>query len=173
MKNVIAYWLLPDQPHRGFFTEIIRDLATRYDAPEFEPHVTVFVAPENTESPDSVLEELARYHISLSVAGIQYSEKFTKTLFVQFNKTKAVQTLADSLQRVTKARQRYTVNPHLSLMYQHLTKGTKRQLAETIQLSFRRVSFPAAAAVRCPSPTRTAADVRSWRVLALQNSSTR
>ena len=40
-QTVIAYWLIPSEPAHSFFQRIINDLARRYDAPVFEPHVTI------------------------------------------------------------------------------------------------------------------------------------
>src|SRR6266542_3735225 len=40
-RIVIAYWLIPAEPARGFFQGVINDLARRYDAPLFEPHLSL------------------------------------------------------------------------------------------------------------------------------------
>ena len=55
----IAYWLLPEKAAREVFTNEIRELARRFQAPAFEPHVTVFIASENSRNPAEVLRDRA------------------------------------------------------------------------------------------------------------------
>ena len=38
-------WLTPGEPHRALLRSTISRLAARFDAVEFEPHVTVFCGP--------------------------------------------------------------------------------------------------------------------------------
>ena len=54
----IAYWSMPASAAREFFDTIIRQLARRFDGPLFEPHLTLFVAPEGCRAPREVLGEI-------------------------------------------------------------------------------------------------------------------
>jgi hypothetical protein len=56
--------------------------------------------------------------------------------------------------------------PHLSLLYQRMSGAEKSELAVAIKLPFRKIVFDSMKAVRCASPTKTAADVKGWKVLA-------
>ena len=42
---MIAYWLIPTEPAYTYFQAVINYLARRYDAPVFEPHLTIHVGP--------------------------------------------------------------------------------------------------------------------------------
>ncbi|MBA3650836.1 MAG: hypothetical protein H0W66_04975 [Chthoniobacterales bacterium] len=53
----IAYWLLPAALFQEFFRETIQRLAAKYDAPVFQPHLTLAVG---ADSPDEVEERLAQ-----------------------------------------------------------------------------------------------------------------
>ena len=46
--RAVAYWLLPETAAHEMLAEKIRELAMRLEAPVFAPHVSVFVAPENS-----------------------------------------------------------------------------------------------------------------------------
>jgi hypothetical protein len=161
--NVIAYWLLPAPPTHRFFAELICELAARFDAPVFDPHLTLLVAPMNSHSPVEVISAIGTLGVVSSVVGVQWSEQFTKTLFVQFQKTDAIQKLSDTICELSGSNQGDTIDPHLSLLYKHMPEQTKRDLANSIQLPFREVIFDSLCAIRCASPTQTADDVRRWQ----------
>ncbi len=172
-SSAIAYWLIPAEPTRQFLARIIGQLAARFDAPIFDPHLTVFVAPANARAPSDVVRETGPVRTALTAKGIHYSEQFTKTLFVRFEKSAALQELGDAIWKRSGAGERRVIDPHVSLLYQDLPELTKRELAESIQLPFHEVVFDSVRAMRCPSPTQTAHDVCAWETLASQNSTTR
>jgi hypothetical protein len=173
METVIAYWLLPAEPARNFFAKTIEKLAARFDAPSFTPHLTLFVASENPRAPAEVVSAIGIAEIILSAIDVRSSEQFTKTLFVQFKTTNQLQELSDKVCRLSGANECSVLDPHVSLLYQSLPEQTKQKLADSIHLPFREVTFASVCAMRCASPTQTTDDVRAWRLLAPQNSSTR
>src|SRR5438270_12806958 len=118
-KTIVAYWLIPAEPTRSHFCALIRDLAARFDAPIFEPHVTIYVTDESPENPAAVLEQIRndRRGFPLSVRGLDYSDKFTKTVFVQFEPEAELTRLNLDLRRASAAQNNYELNPHLSLIY--------------------------------------------------------
>ncbi len=69
------------------------------------------------------------------------------------------------LGRAAKSPTKAPSDPHVSLLYKKLPRATKKELAAVMKLPFRTVVFDSIAAVRCVSPSRTAADVESWRIL--------
>jgi len=165
-RQAIVYWLLPDPPAREVFSKKIRELATRFGAPEFEPHVTVFISPDSSRQPSDVLGELEPKTIELTASNISFSEKFTKTLFLQFEKSQALQKLGDEIWRVSGAPERHIIDPHLSLLYAKLALEKKKALANEIKFSFGKVVFRSICAMGCAWPTTTAAEVKNWRLLA-------
>jgi hypothetical protein len=55
------------------------------------------------------------------------------------------------------------------LLYKKLPRAAKRELAAVMKLPFRSVVFDSIAVVRCPSPSRTKADVEAWKILATKS----
>jgi hypothetical protein len=165
--HAIAYWLLPERAGReALFGEIPAALATEFCAPLFEPHVTIFIAPENSRAPLEVLRELGPVEIELTIHSIRCSEQFTKTLFVQFETNSALQQLGDAIWKASGVPDRYLIDPHLSLLYAKLPTETKQRLADNIRPPFRAVRFTSICAMRCARPTTTAIEVEQWELLA-------
>jgi hypothetical protein len=83
---MIGYWLLPADSQRAWFRAAIERLAKKYDAPVFEPHVTLYSGDDEEESARALVDHVATRNapLELSVAGVEHSERLTKTLFVQF-----------------------------------------------------------------------------------------
>ena len=54
-KTIVAYWLTPAEPARSFFASTIAELAARFDAPIFEPHVTIYAGEKGDDIPAQVL----------------------------------------------------------------------------------------------------------------------
>ena len=167
-RTVIAYWLMPSEPARGSFQQIINDLARRYDAPVFEPHVTIHVGADQTDAPDKALREAANEckPIGLTPLGIDQSDEFIKTLFVQFSMSAELRKISGIVRQSGNDSSHYQLNPHLSLLYKDLPATARRELAASINVSPSEVIFDAIKAVRCVLPTESRADVDAWNIVA-------
>jgi 2'-5' RNA ligase len=169
--QIVGYWLCPAEPTRSRFAAIIRDLAGQFGAPVFEPHVTIYVTSAQQENPEAVLEKVlkVRRPFRLTVAGLDYSEKFTKTLFVQFAADPELAGLSEDFRRASVTQHAYELNPHASLIYKAIDEETKRRLASSIALPFTEVTFDNVKAIISPAEIESRADVEAWRVVAEQN----
>jgi 2'-5' RNA ligase len=167
-SSVIAYWLIPAEPAHGFFRRLIEDLARRHDAPSFEPHVTIHVVANSPDAAEKTLLRAARecQPINLKALGIDHSDEFIKTLFVQFELNRKLQRLHWIIRSASQDSSDYELNPHLSLLYKTMPAVARSELAHSIKVPFSEVTFDALKAVRCISPTRSRADVDAWRVIA-------
>jgi len=164
-STALVYWLIPAKQQRDFFSEAIRILSKQFNAPRFEPHLTIIVTPEIGLSPRKILKQIRTSPISLEVRGIGFSSKFTKTLFIRFTSNKSLAKLIVDLARETGLPAKSAHDPHVSLIYKKMPTSTKKELASTIQLPFSTVLFDSIKAVRCASPTRTRSDVEAWHVV--------
>ena len=166
-QTVIAYWLIPSEPAHSFFQRIIKHLGRRYDAPVFEPHVTIHVGADCADAAKNALGEAAQAHklIRLRTLGVDQSDEFIKTLFVQFAMSVELQRFNETIRTGAHDASRYELKPHLSLLYRNLAAATRHELAASISLPLADVTFDAIKAVRCVSPTRSGKDVKSWRVV--------
>ena len=167
-QTVIAYWLIPSEPAHSFFQRIINDLARRCDAPVFEPHVTVHVGADRADAAKNALGDAARECklIGLTPLGIDQSDEFIKTLFVQFALSADLRRLNEIIGNAAHDSSSYQLKPHLSLLYKKLAAATRRELAASINVPLFEVTFDAIKAVRSVSPTESGADVEAWHVVA-------
>jgi 2'-5' RNA ligase len=167
-QAVIAYWLIPVEPAHSFFQRVIDDLAHQYEAAVFEPHVTLHVGADRADSAQQVLAESAREctPIKLKPLGIQQSDEFVKTLFVQFALSAGLRHMNGIIRNAAQDSVQYELKPHLSLLYNKMEAAVRRELATSIVVPFSEIGFDRIKAVRCVSPTQSRADVESWRVIA-------
>ncbi len=100
-KAIVAYWLVPAEPTRSFFASTIAELAARFDAPLFEPHVTIYAAGKGEDIPAEILSHPPADcdPFRFSVRNIQCSDEFTKTVFVQFEQSPPLSALCRALQQ--------------------------------------------------------------------------
>ncbi|HEY1770381.1 MAG TPA: hypothetical protein VGG02_09010 [Chthoniobacterales bacterium] len=150
----IVFWLIPAEPARTFFLETIRRLAAEHDAPTFEPHLTLGLGSA---------EQLSKVDVrpfDLRINGVDWSEKFTKTLFVRFELEPSLAQLRASLKLESAG-----YGPHVSLLYRALPDATKRRLAGSISLPFSSVVFNTITTVRCPDRTTSREDVEAWATI--------
>ena len=170
MKNsAIVYWLMPADPERELFCDIIRILCKQFDAPNFDPHLTILVAQEDRQSPADVLKQIKTSPIRLTVRGISFADEFTKTLFVQMESSKPLEKLVVDLGRAANSRSKTLHDPHVSLLYKKLAESVRKELASTIRLPFGEVIFDSIKAVRCELPVQSSADVEAWLVVATKS----
>jgi 2'-5' RNA ligase len=167
-QTVIAYWLIPSESACSFFQRSINDLARRFDAPVFEPHVTIYVGADRADAAKNALGAAARKCnlIELTPVGIDQSDEFIKTLFVQFAMNAELRKINGIIRNTANDSSQYELKPHLSLLYKNLAAETRCELAASIDVPLSEVTFDAIKAVRCVSPAESGADVEAWRVIA-------
>src|SRR3954466_8338125 len=166
--QILTFWLCPAEPARDYFVNLIHDLAARFDAPIFEPHVTLYVTDSGREDARELLERAVAGAkcCRLAIAGIGHSQKFTKTLFVQFAPDQEVTALNAKFSSASKSPEKHEINPHLSLIYKELPAEEKAVIAAELKIPFREVSFDSVKAVISPAEIKSRTAVEAWRVVA-------
>jgi 2'-5' RNA ligase len=165
-RRMIVYWLIPAPPERELFHRIISILAQQLDAPRFEPHVTLFSTENDVRLVNRILRTISAEPVRLMLTRTQFSSEYTKTLFARFRPSDALNEFAAGMQIAAGKRRAKLGDPHLSLCYKRLSAATKKKLAQLIQVPLRDVLFDRVYAVRCSVPTRRAADVKAWEIIA-------
>jgi Cyclic phosphodiesterase-like protein len=165
---MIAYWLMPAVPMRDFFATLLAELAQRFDAPLFEPHLTIYVENASQDRATRVIGEVAADfgQVGMSVAGVRFSEEFFKTVFVQFFPSAALTRLSEAVQSRSVDAGGYDLDPHLSLIYKTIPASGKNKLAGSLRLPFDEVIFDSVAAISVPSEAQTPAGVEAWEKVA-------
>jgi 2'-5' RNA ligase len=169
-RIVIAYWLVPTEPARSFLQGVINDLARRYNAPVFEPHMTIYVGLGRLEAEEVIVKAISGCQlVQANVLKVCQSGEFIKTLFVRFAMDGKLQQLNEMIRDAAQDSSDYQLNPHLSLLYKKMSILARRELAHSIKVPFSEVTFESIKAVRCVSPTQSRADVEAWSVVAAKS----
>jgi len=163
----ISYWLIPAEPEKSIFERIICDLAQRFDAPVFEPHLTLYSGPGDER--DNLDEIIARStagisEVVLRTSGVAHSNQFTKCLFVNFELNETVAKIANDLKEHFADQDGYELKPHLSLLYAQIRDDVKERLARELSIP-RAVRFDTVRAVSTGIGMVRKAEVEEWRVL--------
>lgn len=172
MNNKISFWLIPAREDRAYLQDIIETLAKEYEAPVFTPHVTIYSGEYQPEvSLDSIIEQAIRKvpSFSLNVEQILYTKEFTKTIFVQFHPNLLLSQISETLHNSSTQPSQFTLNPHLSLIYQHLNEVTQKNIIAKLNLAKSEVLFNEVRAILTGKKVQTTADVESWKVICKKN----
>lgn len=174
----IAYWLIPAEPFLSIARETIARLAAELDAPVFEPHVTMFAARCSSddivrEADDllqraiGVLKTADKFTpITLLPTDIHSSPIFTKTLFIEFAPHDSLSQWTEALRMASGNRSDYQLQPHLSLLYKHLSEIERQRIIRELSPPLDPVLFDRVQAVCVPDQIESPEDVKGWNVIA-------
>ena len=167
-KQKLAFWLMPSGEAKRVFASVINGLAQKLDAPLFEPHVTLHGAELEEQRAIELLEKVAcnSATLRLQIGGIEFSEKYAKTLYVQFRSSADASAMSDAIAESAGPDSGYEFDPHLSLLYKTMPNEQKQELAREIRIPLERARFDAVKLVSVPSSIEGPEDVHAWRTIA-------
>ncbi|MEQ8995425.1 MAG: 2'-5' RNA ligase family protein [Coleofasciculus sp. B1-GNL1-01] len=171
MNTKISFWLIPSVAYRPFFQEMINSLSQAHNAPRFEPHVTIYSGNYTADESIDELIETAVKNVTgfmLDIGQVGYSDLYTKTLFVQFSSSAILTQISETLRRNSAHPSAYVLNPHLSLLYQHLDQAVQKKLATEVVIPYSQVFFDEVRAISTPEPVRSRDDVDKWQTLSVR-----
>ncbi|MBC7944392.1 MAG: hypothetical protein H7X91_03825 [Burkholderiales bacterium] len=160
----IAFWLIPAQPHLEAFRALIFALAREYDAPVFEPHITLHVGVRTADDDSAKLLRrvaAASDPITLVAGNTSHNDALFKTLFVEFDDSR-LRALHGQFQAGLQRFSEYALAPHLSLLYKAMPAESRATLADRHVYAGQRIVFDEVAAVR-PAPGQPDwSDIQMW-----------
>ena len=101
----------------------------------------------------------------MEVERVAVSEEFTKTVFVQFRPSVEASRMSAAFGAAVGGNAGYHFNPHLSLIYKDMAESEKEELARSVDLPFKSVTFDSLQVIACPAEIRQRSDVEAWRKL--------
>jgi len=167
MRGRVSYWLIPVDADKRRLQAVIDELAAQFNAPVFEPHVTLYSGEmEHIEDAADVLEGIAgEFPMALQSRALGHSDRFTQALFMEFAPDPAVNQMSDDFKLLSKATDHYELNPHLSLVYATVSSEVRKRLSRDIIVPGI-VRFDAIKAIATGERTQLKSDVEKWQVLA-------
>ena len=160
-------WLTPREPLRSALRSIIRELATTLDAVAFEPHVTVFCGPSTAPAARAVADRIAKQFapIELTASQLDHTERYTKTLFVQFQESAVLRQMFEMAAKSYPQQSNYALNPHLSLLYKKLPEAKRQELGKALDIPMGIYSFDRIRMIETELPIEDAGPVTRWQVV--------
>lgn len=159
----VAFWLVPADDDRQWLADLIATLAAQFDAPVFEPHITLHVGRCDRAALPRLLERAASQAapLALTAGPTAHTEQLFKALYVEFDDARVAQ-LRELLLAGGELGGDYTLAPHLSLLYKRLDENLRTRLAHCHRLDGRTIAFDTVVAVQPAAGHATLADVASW-----------
>jgi 2'-5' RNA ligase len=132
-------WLKPSGKVFDILVKTIADLGLAYQAPFFEPHVTLLSDLPGTEEEISV--QTAQLGTSLRPIDIQltepaYGDQYFQCVFLKVQETPAMMNAHERARRLF-VKDAAPYRPHLSLLYGHYSIERKDRIAATLPESLR------------------------------------
>jgi 2'-5' RNA ligase len=148
--HLVAFWLVPAARDHARLRRMIDALADEFDAPPFEPHVTLHVGrgvSAHVEAPFRRIAASIR-PFELTAAATGHGADRFKAVFIEFEQDPRPLALHEALQDAMATPAEYCLMPHLSLIYQVLPEPTRRGIATRNTLLGQSIAFDHLAAVR-------------------------
>lgn len=128
-------WLMPKGEVYSRFTDIIKNLATEYGGPVFEPHVTLLgeiEIPEEEVIARTVKLVKDQIPFQFDLEKIDYEDYFFRTLFVRAKLTKPLQSLHNHAKDIFGITNAASYMPHLSLLYGNYPVSLKEKMIKQL-----------------------------------------
>lgn len=130
-----SLWLMPTGEAYDKLSGLIKRLAEEYNAPLFEPHVTLLgKAMQSEEDVLKRAEQLAsgQKPFPITLNTVDYQDFYFRTLFVRAERTDLLRALHDRAKEVFAMQDIPDYMPHLSLMYGNFPEAVKEQIIKAV-----------------------------------------
>lgn len=162
--NKFALWLQFTGDPASNIQQRIRQLAEQYDAPDFEPHITLLGGLTDTnqaeliEHTNTLAESL--YPLKLKMTTADYLDTFFQCLFIHVEQSMALMHAREHAERIFEKEPEEDYMPHISLLYSSIDRKEKERILTSLgreyQLSFRANRL---------SLVNTSGEVENWKIV--------
>jgi len=135
--GLAAFWLVPAAAAGASFSATITELAQRYAAPRFEPHITIFATHEagNLERQDWIeITEAAVQGVdpfTVRSSGFGHSDDVFKTVYLEVEENRELRELHRRVR--SQLPDAYVLRPHLSLIYKAMPPPVRAHLCHELE----------------------------------------
>ncbi len=166
-NKLFSVWLVPSRKDEIYLSGVIKKLSAEYNDPIFIPHLTLLGGTKLSfddlkSAVDEVFENKKPFTIKQT--GLNQSEHFFKTVFIEFELNNTLKNLFLELSRKTDNIALETFKPHISLIYKLITRNEKTRIIKNLEV---KDSFTIDH-VFIVAPKKGDADflnIESWRIL--------
>ena len=131
-------WLLPKEVAvKDYLSTVVKDLASKYEGPEFEPHATLlgdqlFELKDLTEKCTQVAQQTKPF--TVQTGSIEYSTTYYQCVFVRLKPTPQLMELYDTAKKTFGLTNPSVFMPHISLFYGNVPYVQRQQIVDSLSL---------------------------------------
>tara|TARA_B110001454_G_C12601542_1_gene384678 strand:+ start:334 stop:828 length:495 start_codon:yes stop_codon:yes gene_type:complete len=132
-----AIWLTFSKNDRKYLKNIINNIAKKYNAPKFEPHITVYgLIDLEINVIKKIINKISDNHnvFVTKKIKIQQSNDLWKTIYIELEYGKELKLIYKNLKESFKDPIKYQFNPHLSLIYKILPTKEKIKIINQLDI---------------------------------------
>lgn len=139
MQNEYHVWLLPDKKTRLQLKKIIGGLSRKYNAPFFEPHVSLLVRIPQDESREKELVEKTKRlanqtePIAAVFSGIEQMNDFARAVFIRVKDSKELAACRTKSESVFGWSDKRGFMPHFTMIYGDFDLASKQLMIYAAQ----------------------------------------
>jgi len=132
-----AIWLTFSENDKKYLKKIITNIAKKYDAPEFEPHITIYgLIDIEIKLIKKIIKKISKNNklfISKKTKILQ-SKNLWKTIYIELENQKEFEIIFKKLKKDFKQIEQYNFNPHISLAYKILPTSEKIKIISQLDI---------------------------------------
>ena len=132
-----AIWLTFSKSDRDYLKKISDTISEKYQAPKFEPHITIYGLVDSEISLiDSIAKEVILNCNSFLVkkSEILQSEELWKTVYIELKMNAQLELIHKNLKKHFEKILKYEFNPHISLIYKILPIQEKIKIINELDI---------------------------------------
>ncbi|KAI9135152.1 2'-5' RNA ligase family protein [Acaryochloris sp. CCMEE 5410] len=161
----VSLWLVPQPEDAAYLQGIIDQLAEKYQAPRFRPHVTLAGRLQVSVPYQASLSELAVATpiLQLHNQGLDHSTALFRTVYIRTSLADSLVTLREQVYELWPENAVKPFMPHISLIYKEMASSERQLIIQSLRIKETFI-FDTLAVVRPQQPGEWTA-VETWRTL--------
>ena len=126
-----AVWLLPKEEDSKYLSNILDKLSKKYEAPQFQPHVTVYGVVDTTlpiveKVVKDIIVGLKEFKVKKN--GLHYLDNIWKSLYIDLDYDADLAKINKLLSAKLSQYGNYDFEPHISLIYKKMDNDEKLKI---------------------------------------------
>lgn len=132
----VSLWLVPQPEDAAYLQGIIDQLAEKYQAPKFSPHVTLAGRLQVSEQYQSSLSELAVATpvFQLQNQGLDHSAALFRTIYIRTSLADSLVALRNQVYELWPENAVKPFMPHISLIYKEMASSEREIIIQALKI---------------------------------------
>ena len=129
MQETYSLWLMPSGSVYNKFENIIKDLADKYKAPKFKPHITLIggISDKDVFDKAELLSEKIK-PFTIKIVKVSYMFDYYRCVLALAEKSFEIMDAARQARELFKEYNKREYIPHLSLLYGEFSEDIKKKI---------------------------------------------